>query len=363
MSAPYEPARTASAHAGPVDAPSSAAVPADRADIRLPSSDLSPLAVLLRRLGLATALVLIVSVITYIDRDGFRDGTGDPIGLLDSLYFGAVSVTSTGYGDITPVTDGARLVNVLVVMPAGVLFLVILVSTTLEVLAERTRTVYREKLWRRTLKNHTIVCGYGVKGRSAIETLLAHGAERSAIVVIDGRADTVEEARRAGYSGVVADASASASLEAAGVREAAAVVVAPDRDDAAVLITLTARELNPGARIVASVREEENAHLLRQGGADSVVVSSGAAGRLLGHAVKSPRLVQVLEDFLSVGEGLDVTERAVTDDEVGHPLGAVPSPAPVIAVVRGERVLRFDAPQVGALQAGDRLVCLSTNSS
>ena len=50
-------------------------------------------------------------------------------------------------------------------MPAGVLFLVILVSTTLEVLAERTRTVYREKLWRRTLQDHTIVCGYGVKGR------------------------------------------------------------------------------------------------------------------------------------------------------------------------------------------------------
>ena len=84
-------------------------------------------------------------------------------------------MTSTGYGDITPVTDGARLVNIFVVMPAGVLFLVILVSTTLEVLAERTRTVYREKLWRRTLHDHTIVCGYGVKGRAAIETLRAHG--------------------------------------------------------------------------------------------------------------------------------------------------------------------------------------------
>ncbi len=94
------------------------------------------------------------------------------MGVLDALYFGAVSVTSTGYGDITPVTDGARLVNVLVVMPAGVLFLVILVSTTLEVLAERTRTVYREKRWRTTLHDHTIVCGYGVKGRAAIETLL-----------------------------------------------------------------------------------------------------------------------------------------------------------------------------------------------
>ena len=190
-------------------------------DIRLPTSDVSPLAVLLRRLGIAALLVLIVSVITYIDREGFRDGGGGEIGVLDALYFGAVSVTSTGYGDITPVSDGARLVNMFVVMPAGVLFLVILVSTTLEVLAERTRTAYREKQWRRTLEGHTIVCGYGVKGRSAIETLLAHG--------FDGDRDRRHRrapgrgrrgCARAGHAGVIADASASSALEAAGVREA-----------------------------------------------------------------------------------------------------------------------------------------------
>jgi voltage-gated potassium channel len=337
-------------------------VASDRADIRLPSSERGPLEVLLRRLAIASGLVLIVSVITYIDRDGFRDGAGGEIGLLDAFYFGAVSVTSTGYGDITPVTDEARLVNTFVVMPAGVLFLVILVSTTLEVLAERTRARYREKLWRKTLRDQIIVCGFGVKGQAAIATILAHGRSAGDIVVIDERAEAVEDARRRGHAGIVADASTSAALEAAGVREADAVVVAPDRDDSAVLITLTARELNPSARIVASVREAENAHLLEQGGADSVVVSSGAAGRLLGHAVHSPRIVQVLEDLLSVGEGLDVLEREVTAEEVGRPLSTLPATAPVIAVVRGDQVMRFDDERAAQLQAGDRLVCLSSHS-
>jgi voltage-gated potassium channel len=119
------------------------AVPSEPADVRLPVSERSPLSVLLRRLGIAAGLVLVVSVVTYLDRDGFRDAAGDEIGVLDAFYFGAVSVTSTGYGDITPVTGGARLVNVLVVMPAGVLFLVILVSTTLEVLAARAPSIGR----------------------------------------------------------------------------------------------------------------------------------------------------------------------------------------------------------------------------
>ena len=176
--------------------------------------------------------------------------------------------------------------------------------------------------------------------------------------MLDPRSDAVEEARRAGHAGVVADASSSAALEAAGVRDASAVIVAADRDDSAVLITLTARELNPKARIVASVREAENAHLLQQGGADSVVVSSGAAGRLLAHAVKSPGVVQVLEDLLSVGQGIDIMEREVGPEEAGKPLGTMPTKAPIVAVVRDGQVLRFDDARVGDLHTGDRLVCL-----
>ena len=334
----------------------------DRADIRLPRSDRSPLEYLLRRVAIAVGLITFTAMIAYLDRGGYRDANGTPVGLLDAFYYSTVSVTTTGYGDVIPVTDRARLLTTLLVTPARILFLIILVGTTLEVLAKRTRTHYRERIWRKTLRDHIIVCGFGVKGQAAVATMLAHGNEPAAIVVIDERVEAVKDARRRGHAGVVANASASSALEAAGIREAAAVVVAPDRDDTAVLITLTARELNPGARIVASVREGENAHLLEQGGADSVVVSSGAAGRLLGHAVRSPKVVQVLEDLLSVGEGLDVMEREVTTDEAGRPLAELPATAPVIAVVRGDDVLRFDDPRASELRAGDRLVCLCTNA-
>jgi voltage-gated potassium channel len=337
-------------------------VASDRADIRLPRSDRSPLEYLLRRVAIAVGLITFTAMIAYLDRGGYRDANGTPVGLLDAFYYSTVSVTTTGYGDVIPVTDRARLLTTLLVTPARILFLIILVGTTLEVLAERTRTHYRERIWRKTLRDHIIVCGFGVKGQAAVATMLAHGNEPAAIVVIDERVEAVEDARRRGHAGVVANASASSALEAAGIREAAAVVVAPDRDDTSVLITLTARELNPGARIVASVREGENAHLLEQGGADSVVVSSGAAGRLLGHAVRSPKVVQVLEDLLSVGEGLDVMEREVTTDEAGRPLAELPATAPVIAVVRGDDVLRFDDPRASELRAGDRLVCLCTNA-
>jgi voltage-gated potassium channel len=51
-----------------------------------------------------------------------------------------VSVTTTGYGDITPVTDAARLATILIVTPARILFLLLLLGTTIELLTERWRT-------------------------------------------------------------------------------------------------------------------------------------------------------------------------------------------------------------------------------
>jgi voltage-gated potassium channel len=328
--------------------------------IRLPGGRAGPLATLARRLALAIGAILLVALIAWLGRDGYADSADDKLSFRDAVYYATVSVTTTGYGDIAPRSDSARLVNTVLITPIRIFFLVLLVGTTLETLSGRSRHALRVRNWRRTLKDHIIVCGFGTKGRSAVEGLRGKGVEPQQLVIVDGDAGRVEEAAELGYAAIHGDASSASVLRRAHAPDARAVVVAPDRDDTAVLITLTARELNPSARIVASVREQENAHLLEQGGADSVVVSSGAAGRLLGHAVHSPRVVQVLEDLLSVGSGLDIIEREVAGEDVGRPLGEIRSEAPVIAVVRGAHVLRFDDRRVGDLRAGDRLVCLCT---
>jgi len=329
--------------------------------LRLPSRRRGPVRTLAARLGVALALITVIALAVYLDRDGYRDSAQDGVDLLDAFYYATVSITTTGYGDVVPVTDGARLLTTLLVTPARVLFLILLVGTTLEVLAESSRHAIRQRHWRRRLRDHTIVCGYGVKGRSAIEVLLAQGVAREHIVVIDPRREAVDEANGTGLAGVVGDAARTSTLEQAGAPDARAIVVAVDRDDAAVLVTLTARELAPEASIAAAVRDDENRHLLARSGADSVITSSGATGRLLGFATQSPGIVGVLEDLLSVGEGLDLQERDLPAENVGGRLRDVPFDAPVLAVARDGALLRFDDPSVEPLRGDDRLVCLCSN--
>ena len=112
--------------------------------VRLPTAAVGPLRVLAVRLGVAIGLMLFVALVAYLGRDGYRDSAGGEVGALDAIYYATVSITTTGYGDITPVSDGTRLATILLVTPARILFLILLVGTTVELLAERTRRNIRE---------------------------------------------------------------------------------------------------------------------------------------------------------------------------------------------------------------------------
>jgi voltage-gated potassium channel len=323
--------------------------------VELPAGPRHPLRTIAERLGLALALVVLVALVAYLGRDGYVDSDDDTVSLLDAFYYSTVTITTTGYGDVRPVSDGARLATTIVITPARILFLILLVGTTLEVLTERTRDVLRLSRWRRTLKDHVIICGFGTKGRAAATTLLGHGYRPEQLVVVDERQAARDRATSMGLSAVAGSATTQHALQDAGIAAAAAVVVAVDRDDSAVLAALTARELNPRAHVVGAVREDENAHLLHESGASSVITSSSSAGRLLGLATTTPNVVEVLEDLLSVGAGLDIIERPVTDTEVG-PLDELRSRNPVIAVSRGGELLRFDDPRAARLEPGDAVV-------
>jgi voltage-gated potassium channel len=320
---------------------------------RMPTSaPRSPLLGIMARLGLAVLLVLINWGLVILERDSYTDNADGHVSVIDALYYTTVTLSTTGYGDITPVTPGARLVNALVVTPMRLLFVVILVGTTIQALTERSREQYRLSRWRSRVRDHVVVVGYGAKGRNAIRELLFEGHPKERIVVVDADRRALTEAAQAGFVTVEGSATRTAVLTEALVDRAATVIVALDRDDTSVLVTLTARQIAPAVTVVATVREAENADLLRQSGASSVIVTSETAGRLLGRAAYSPDIVDVVEDLLSFGAGIDLVARGVRPDEVGHaPADLAPA---VLAVVRAGRRYPFD--DVTSLQVGDRVV-------
>ena len=204
------------------------------------------------------------------------------------------------------------------------------------------------------MRNHTIVIGYGTKGKTAVAAILGDEEAKGEVVVVDTDPSTLEHAATAGLVTVRGDATRSDVLRLAAVQHASSIIIATGRDDTAVLVTLTAREIAPNVKIVASIRESENQHLFKQSGADSVVVTSETAGRLLGAATTTPSVVAIIEDLLAPAEGFAIAECDVEQAEVGgspRHLSDI-----VLGVVRDGQLLRVDAPEVDAIEAGDRLL-------
>ncbi|MFD1933051.1 MULTISPECIES: potassium channel family protein [Nonomuraea] len=324
--------------------------------VRLPNLAISPIRAVLRRVLYACGALAAVFLLVAVDLDGYKDSYDGKVSLLDALYYATVTVSTTGYGDITPVSPLARAINIVAVTPLRIVFLVILVGTTLEVLTQRTRENFLIQRWRSGLRDHTVIVGYGTKGRAATRTLLENDRAKESIVVVDPRAEAIEEANADGFVGVVGDATRSEVLNRAGVRLAKEIIIAVQRDDTTALVTLTSRQLNPSATIVAAVREAENDPLVRQSGADVVITSSDAAGRMLGVATQSPAVSALIEDFLVYGKGLDLTERPVRPHEVGK--AAIECDGMVIAVVRDGEIVPYADPRAASVREGDRLVVI-----
>jgi voltage-gated potassium channel len=322
--------------------------------VRLPAMTRSPWWELSRRILMAFGVLAATVMIVYLDRAGYNDAADGEVDFVDAMYYTTVTLSTTGYGDISPYSTQARLVNTFVVTPLRIAFLVLLIGTTIEVLASQGREMFRVARWRKHMDDHVVVIGYGTKGRSAVDTLVNNGVAKESIVIVDPSQAALGDAHADGIAVVTGDATRREVLRRAGVQRARQVIITTNRDDSTVLCALNVRQLNPDTYVVAAVREQNNVPLVRQSGADSVITSSDAVGRLLGLSTLSPSLGSVMEDLLTYGQGLEVAERELLVPEVGKQPQQLPDQ--VIAVVREGQVHRYFDPVVTQLARGDKLI-------
>ena len=88
----------------------------------------------------------------------------------------------------------------LVITPARIAFLVLLIGTTLEVLASQGREMIRVSRWRKKMNEHVVVIGYGTKGRAAADTLVQNGLLKESLVIVDPDTTALEDAHADGLA-------------------------------------------------------------------------------------------------------------------------------------------------------------------
>lgn len=317
------------------------------------------------RLGLALGLVFIVVLIHWFDRDGLIDHYDGHVSFLDVVYFTMISITTTGFGDIAPISDSARLVEAAIVTPIRIAVLFIFVGAAYDFMIKRGWEKWRMARIQAKLSDHIVVLGFGVSGSQAVGELIERGTDAHCIVVVDPSEERLENAERLGCNVLAGDATRDDTLEAVRIGSARSVLVSAGRDDTSILIVLTVRHLAPRVPISVVVRADDNELLARQAGADNVINPVRFTGLLLAGTADGAHIADYLSDLASVSGRVQLVERPVRPEEIGKPLADLSSGGRGLRVYRGEQAIGFWEEGARQLQSGDVVVEIvpTTNGS
>ena len=308
------------------------------------------------RLGLALFLIFLVVMIHWWDRDGLVDNLDGEVSFLDVIYFTMISVTTTGFGDIAPISDRARMVEAVIVTPIRFAVFFIFVGTAYNFIIKRSWEKWRMARIQKKLTDHIVVLGYGVSGSEAVAELIERGTDPSCIVVIDPSEDRLAEAEKIGCNVMAADATRDDTLNAARIAKAQTVLVSAGRDDTSILIVLTVRHLAPDVPISVVVRADDNEFLARQAGANNVINPVRFTGLLLAGSAKGAHIADYLADLASVSGRVQLVEREVTKEECGCAINELASGGRGLRVYRDGKALGFWEDECQNLQPGDIVV-------
>ncbi|QKG72038.1 potassium channel family protein [Erythrobacter mangrovi] len=308
------------------------------------------------RLGSALLLIFAVIMIHWWDRNGLVDNLDGEVSFLDVVYFTMISITTTGFGDIAPISDRARLVEAVIVTPVRFAVLFIFVGTAYNFLIKRTWEQWRMARIQEKLSDHIVALGFGVSGSEAVAELIERGTDPSRIVVIDPSEDRLNDAEALGCNVMAGDATRDETLKAVRIDKAANVLISAGRDDTTILITLTARSLAPHVPISAVVRADDNESLARQAGANNVINPVRFTGLLLAGSAKGEHIADYLADLASVSGRVQLVERLVTPEECGGALSELRSGGRGLRVYRDGKALGFWEEECQMLRPGDVIV-------
>lgn len=308
------------------------------------------------RLGLAFFLIFVVVMIHWWDRAGLVDHYDGDVSFLDVVYFTMISVTTTGFGDIAPISDRSRMIEAVIVTPVRIAVLFIFIGTAYTFVIKRSWEKWRMARIQKQLSGHIVVLGFGTSGSEAVSELIERGIDPTSIVVIDPSEDRLTDAEKLGCNVLAGDATRDDTLNAVRITNAQSVLVSAGRDDTSILIVLTVRHLAPDVPISVVVRADDNELLARQAGADNVINPVRFTGLLLAGSATGAHIAEYTSDLASVSGKVQLVERKVTATEVGKPLSESCGKGIGLRIYRQGEAHGYWERECSALQEGDVVV-------
>ncbi len=311
---------------------------------------------------LAVQVVIVLGVIGYVSL-GWT--------VFDALFMVVITISGVGYGEVRQMSTPAERIHSMLVIGMGMVAVAYTIAGFVQFLTEGEieRLLGRQRMRRQIelLTEHTIVAGFGRVGGLVCEEL---AEAELPFVLIEQTLDRVPDIERHGYLHVIGDATEETVLREAGIERAKTLVSAMPNDAINVYITLTARQMNPTATIIARAELPSTQKKLRQAGANHIVLPAAIGAHRIVSLLTNPTAVEFAElvttrsslaiemDDIPVKHGGPLSGHTLRDADVGRRTGVM-----VIAVKRADGRVEFPPTGDEPFGDGDSIVVLGRRAN
>ena len=260
-----------------------------------------------------TLIVLLGGAVSFYFLERGANKAVESIG--SAVYWAFISMTTTGYGDISPTTAGGRVIAVIVVI-SGLLLLSLVTATVASVFVEK-KIREGKGLEPVKLEDHVVLCGWNSNAEEVIAGLLRFLPEKKIrLALINELPEEKMEALKYKYRDhnfkfLRGDFAQEETLERANITKARSAIILADTsgqhslekvDEHTILGTLAVKSLAPEVKTCAELMNPENRQHLKRANVDEIVVRGEHLGNLLASATVSPGLPRVFSLLLSPEE-------------------------------------------------------------
>lgn len=283
---------------------------------------------------------------------------------LDAFYMTMMTITTVGYREVHPLSPAGQIFTSLLVV-AGL-------GTLLYTLTRVAQVVFEgellDLLGRRSMEKeiasldrHFIVCGFGKVGRPVAEGLAHEGLP---FCVVEINPDAEAALREAGFPHVIGDATEEAVLEHVGVRRARTLLALLRSDADNLYLTMAAKDMNPGIKVIARAGDQAGEVRIKRGGADDVISPTRIAGLRVLQAAVNPTALEFMEIVtrnqamqlsltdIPVSESSQLNGQSIAECGIRGRYGVI-----IVAIKRQDR-MEFNPDPTAKIAAGDILVVL-----
>lgn len=279
----------------------------------------------------------------------------------DSLYFTVSTISTVGFGDITPLSTVGKIIVILLIIFGIAIFFLIIESLMQIAVKKRVAEVLKLEEEEIKLENHVIVCGYGLYGQVVAKELKTLG---ETVVVVDTAEGKVKEAEEDEFDTIKGSAMEESILIKAEIEKAKALVITQEDAGTVAFIAITAQQINPEIRLIARASRLEYLEQFLKVGIDRVISPEAVGGRMMARAATAPQYFDFL-NRLTVVPGLELAEMNIEkgSEAAGKACGEMAKRCRAHCLVLYKETGKIiPSPSLeNILDAGDRVIMFGTS--